>query len=343
LEKRLRTSRRGRVTPDDVTRQRAAIVAAFVFPVKKDELLAAAGGCRACAPALSPSSAQSVAATPVQLREQSRPLQQYELRLDSSKNVSALEQELEQCKAHVQGLLTTNAELVVHALLAAATAEAELVKVKKDAADSRRAAVSALEKQGTAAAAQAETRYNLLLAENTSIQCRLSTATVRPSRHVALLAKAARQRIKRKARCSEMMKEAKEKQDKQLDRVHHKVCSAELKLAEEHAVRLPAQASASAAGTSEASTKREALNVTRQLEINTKILAALQRASKQATTAKTAAQAKANNLQVKIDASIKLRGASESSAFGQRSSSKIDGRRVQRKQPAARVVRLLTR
>jgi hypothetical protein len=75
-------------------------------------------------------------------------------------------------------------------------------------------------------------------------------------------------------------------------------------------VRLPAQASASAAGTSEASTKREALNVTRQLEMNTKTLAALQRASKQATTAKTAAQAKANNLQVKIDASIQLRGAS---------------------------------
>jgi hypothetical protein len=85
-----------------------------------------------------------------------------------------------------------------------------------------------------------------------------------------------------------MMKEAKEKQDKQLDRVQQKVCSAELKLAEEHAVRLPAQASDSAAGTSEASTKREALHVTRQLEMNTKTLAALQRASKQATTAKTA-------------------------------------------------------
>jgi hypothetical protein len=98
-----------------------------------------------------------------------------------------------------------------------------------------------------------------------------------------------------------MMKDAKEKQDKQLDRVQQKVCSAELKLAEEHAVRFPAQASASAAGTSEASTKREALNVTRQLEMNTKTLAALQRASKQATTAKTAAQAKANNPQVKID------------------------------------------
>jgi hypothetical protein len=76
LKKRLRTSRRGRVIPDDVRRQRAAIVAAFVFPVKKSELLAAARGCRACAPASSPSSAQSVAATPVQLREQ------YELRLD---------------------------------------------------------------------------------------------------------------------------------------------------------------------------------------------------------------------------------------------------------------------
>jgi hypothetical protein len=115
------------------------------------------------------------------------PLQQYELRLDQSKNVSALEQELEQSKAHVQGLLTTNAELVVHAQLAAAAAEAELVKVKKDAADSRQAAGSALEKQSTAAAAQAETLYNLLLAENTSIQCRLSTATARPSPHVACL------------------------------------------------------------------------------------------------------------------------------------------------------------
>jgi hypothetical protein len=50
-----------------------------------------------------------------------------------------------------------------------------------------------------------------------------------------------------------MMKEAKEKQDKHLDRVQQKVCSAELKLAEEHAVRLPTQVSASAAGTSEAS------------------------------------------------------------------------------------------
>jgi hypothetical protein len=170
--------------------------------------------------------------------------------------------------------------------------------------------VSALEKQGTAAAAQAETRYNLLLAANTSIQCRLSTATARPSRHVGLLAEAARQRIKRKARCSEIMKEAKQKSDKQLDRVQQKVCSAELKPAEEHAVRLPAQESASAAGTSEASTKREALNVTWQLEMNTKTSAALQRASKQATTVKTAAQAKANNMQVKIDALIKLRGAS---------------------------------
>jgi hypothetical protein len=272
--------------------------------------LAAARACRACAPASSPSSAQSVAATPVQLREQSMSLQQYELRLDQSKNVSALEQELEQSKAHVQRLLTTNAELVVHAQLAAAAAEAELVKVKKDTAASRRAAVSALEKQGTAAATQAETRYNLLLAENTSIQCWLSKATARPSPHVGLLAEAARQRITRKARCSKVMKNAKEKQDKQLDRVQQKVCSAELKLAEEHAVLLTAQASASAAGTSEASTKREALNVTRQLEMNAKTLAALQRASKQATTAKTAAQAKANNLQVKIDASIKLRGAS---------------------------------
>jgi hypothetical protein len=174
----------------------------------------------------------------VQLHEQSMPLQQYDLRLDQSKNMSALEQELEQPKAHVQGLLTTNAELVVHALLAAAAAEAELVKVKKDAADSRRAAVSALEKQGTAAAAQAETRYNLLLAENTSIQCSLSTATARPSRHVGLLAEAARQRITRKARYYEKMKEAKEKQDKQLDRVQQKVRSAELKPVEEHAVRL---------------------------------------------------------------------------------------------------------
>jgi hypothetical protein len=85
----------------------------------------------------------------------------------------------------VQGLLTTNADLVVHAQLAAAAAEAELVKVKKDAADSRRAAGSSLKKQGTAAAAQAETQYNLLLAENTSIQCRLSMATARPSPHVA--------------------------------------------------------------------------------------------------------------------------------------------------------------
>jgi hypothetical protein len=43
--------------------------------------------------------------------------------------------------------------------------------------------------------------------------------------------------------------------------------------------------------------------------MNAKNLAVLQRASKQTTTAKTAAQAKANNLQVKIDAWIKLRGA----------------------------------
>jgi hypothetical protein len=170
--------------------------------------------------------------------------------------VSALGQELEQSKAYVQGLLTTNAELVVHAQLAAAAAQAELVKVKKDAADSHRAAVSALEKQGTTAAAQAETRYSLLLSENTSIQCRLSTTIARPSPHVGPLAQAARQRIKRKARCSEMMNEAKEKQDTQLDRVQRKV-------------RLPAQASASA-GTSEASTKREALNVTRQLKMNMK-------------------------------------------------------------------------
>jgi hypothetical protein len=151
----------------------------------------------------------------------------------------------------VQGLLTTNAELVVHAQLAAAAAKAELVKVKKDAADSHQAAESALEKQSTAAAAQTETRYNLLLADNSSIQCRLSTATARPAplSTRGLLAEAARQRIKRKALCSEMMKEAKEKQDKHLDRVQQKVCSAELKVAEEHAVRLPTQASASAAGT----------------------------------------------------------------------------------------------
>jgi hypothetical protein len=63
------------------------------------------------------------------------PLQQYELHLYQSKSVSALEQELEQSNAHVQGLLTTNAKLVVHAQLAAAAAEAEPVKVKKDAAD----------------------------------------------------------------------------------------------------------------------------------------------------------------------------------------------------------------
>jgi hypothetical protein len=103
-----------RVTADDPTRQRAAIVAAFVFLVKKDEL-----GRRArlqrCAPASTPSSAQSVAVIPVQLCEQSMPHQRYELRLDQSKNVSALEQELEQSKVQVQGLLTTNVELVVHA------------------------------------------------------------------------------------------------------------------------------------------------------------------------------------------------------------------------------------
>jgi hypothetical protein len=44
--------------------------------------------------------------------------------------------------------------------------------------------------------------------------------------------------------------------------------------------------------------------------MNTKTLVALQHASKKATTAKTAAQAKANNLQVKIHASIQLHGAS---------------------------------
>jgi hypothetical protein len=61
------------------------------LPSQKDELLAAARACRACASALSPSSAQNVAATPMQLREQSMRLQQYELRLDQSKNASTLD------------------------------------------------------------------------------------------------------------------------------------------------------------------------------------------------------------------------------------------------------------
>jgi hypothetical protein len=63
----------------------------------------------------------------------------------------------------------------------------------------------------------------------------LSTATARASRHVGLLAEAARQRINRKARCTEVIKKATEKHDKQLDRMQQKVCSAEVKLAEERA------------------------------------------------------------------------------------------------------------
>jgi hypothetical protein len=59
-----------------------------------------------------------------------------------------------------------------------------------------------------------------------------------------------------------------------------------------------------------AARSRTPLGTKSELGLNTKTSAALQRASKQATTAKTAAQAKANNLQVKIEASIKLRGAS---------------------------------
>jgi hypothetical protein len=217
-----------RTAPDEVDRQRAAFAAPFVCPVKKDELLAAARDSPA-PPASPPSSAESAAAT----RELSMPLEQYELCLELAKRVSAHEQELDQSKAHVQGLVTTNDQIVMRAQLAeasetaaAAAAEAKLVEVNKDAAASRQAAFSALEKQGAEAAAQAEIRYNLLLADKTSIQRKLNTMTARVTRLVGRLADATRLRDKRKARWKELKEEAEKKHGKQLDRVQKEATSA---------------------------------------------------------------------------------------------------------------------